>query len=129
EGMGGHKKPDRRYFVGGWGGGRERPRGRAANKHNELPPFHIAAPGCKATPCGSEHSRSGRCNRARSRELPPADCQPDVRFGSKADISQRNRHVRFTPESGHSQCTSPCPAWAKADISLPSLDHFVSVGK
>src|SRR5262249_56397434 len=83
EGMGGHKKPDRRYFVGGWGGGRERPRGRAANKHNEPPPFHIAAPGCKATPCGSEHSRSGRCNRARSRELPPADCQPDVRFGPK----------------------------------------------
>ncbi|MGB8530424.1 MAG: RidA family protein, partial [Pseudolabrys sp.] len=25
-----------------------------------------------------------------------------VRFGSKADISQCNRHVRFTPESGHS---------------------------
>jgi hypothetical protein len=27
----------------------------------------------------------------------------DVRFGSLADISQCNRHVRFTPESGHSQ--------------------------
>ena len=25
----------------------------------------------------------------------------DVRFGSLADISQCNRHVRFTPESGH----------------------------
>ena len=25
----------------------------------------------------------------------------DVRFGSKADISQCNRHVRFTLESGH----------------------------
>jgi hypothetical protein len=23
----------------------------------------------------------------------------DVRFGSRADISQRNSHVRFTPES------------------------------
>jgi hypothetical protein len=26
----------------------------------------------------------------------------DVRFGLKADISQCNRHVPFTPESGHS---------------------------
>src|SRR5262249_7086040 len=74
---------DRRSLVGGLGAGRGPPRRSAANKHNELPPFHIAAPGCKATPCGSEHSRSGRCNRARSRELPPADCQPDVRFGPK----------------------------------------------
>ena len=24
-----------------------------------------------------------------------------VSFGSKADILQRNRHVRFTPKSGH----------------------------
>ena len=26
----------------------------------------------------------------------------DVRFGSKADICNANRHVRFIPESGHS---------------------------
>ena len=26
----------------------------------------------------------------------------DVRFGSLADITTRPRHVRFTPESGHS---------------------------
>ena len=26
--------------------------------------------------------------------------------------SHRNRDVRFTPESGHLQCTSPCPRWA-----------------
>jgi hypothetical protein len=25
----------------------------------------------------------------------------DVRFGSKADIGARPRHVRFAPESGH----------------------------
>jgi hypothetical protein len=31
-----------------------------------------------------------------------------VRFGSLADISQRNRHVRFAPESGHVQCKSRC---------------------
>src|SRR5262245_51148789 len=34
----------------------------------------------------------------------------NVRFGSKADISQCNCHVRFTPESGHLQCNSPGPS-------------------
>src|SRR5215470_20265566 len=33
----------------------------------------------------------------------------DVRFGSKADICNAKRHVRFTPESGHSRCKRPCP--------------------
>src|SRR5262249_12568202 len=28
------------------------------------------------------------------------------------DISQCNRHVRFTPESGHVRCNSRCPLWA-----------------
>jgi len=27
--------------------------------------------------------------------------RPNVRFGSKADIAECLRHVRFTPESGH----------------------------
>jgi len=27
-----------------------------------------------------------------------------VRFGSKADMAACQRDVRFTPESGHSQC-------------------------
>ena len=36
----------------------------------------------------------------------------DVRFGSQADICSAKRHVRFTPESGHVQCTRPCPLWA-----------------
>src|SRR5262249_20298862 len=35
-----------------------------------------------------------------------------VRFGSKADICTAPAHVRFTPKSGHLQCTSPCPLWA-----------------
>src|SRR6516225_7181456 len=34
---------------------------------------------------------------------------PDVRFGSKADITTSPRHVRFTPESGHSLALSECP--------------------
>jgi hypothetical protein len=33
---------------------------------------------------------------------------------AKADICVSNRHVRFTPESGHVRCTSPCPLWAKS---------------
>ena len=31
-------------------------------------------------------------------------------------LSRRNRHVRFTPESGHLQCNSPCPLWAKSGL-------------
>src|SRR5262249_54473016 len=27
------------------------------------------------------------------------------------------RHVRFTPESGHLQCSTPCPLWAKSGHS------------
>ena len=39
-------------------------------------------------------------------------CRQNVRFGSKADICSAKRHVRFTPESGHSQCNSVCPLCA-----------------
>jgi hypothetical protein len=38
----------------------------------------------------------------------PADAT-DVRFGSLADIVQRQRHVRFTPDSGHSSVRVGCP--------------------
>ena len=37
----------------------------------------------------------------------------DVRFGSKADMCSAKRHVRFTPESGHS----------------PSFDHLVGAAE
>src|SRR5262249_39973562 len=39
----------------------------------------------------------------------------NVRFGSKADILQCNRHVRFTPKSGHEEVVSasfPAPRLA-----------------
>jgi hypothetical protein len=39
----------------------------------------------------------------------------DVRYGSKADISQCNRHVRFTPESEHSAARVACPLWANGE--------------
>jgi hypothetical protein len=43
-----------------------------------------------------------------------------VRFGSEADICGAKRHVRFTPESGHVQCTSLCLLWAKSGHLLLS---------
>ena len=39
-----------------------------------------------------------------------------VRFGSKADICNANRHVRFTPNSGHVRCKHRCPLSANSDI-------------
>src|SRR5262249_26916986 len=44
----------------------------------------------------------------------------NIRFGSKADMSQCNRHVRFTPESGHVQCKQECPLWAKSGHEVSS---------
>lgn len=41
-----------------------------------------------------------------------------VRFGSLADISQRNRRVRFTPESGHSVVQMECPISQKRTCGL-----------
>ena len=32
----------------------------------------------------------------------------------KADICSANRHVRFTPRSGHVRCKSRCLLWAKS---------------
>src|SRR4029079_17264455 len=54
---------------------------------------------------------------------------PDVRFGSKADIPQCNRHVRFTPESGHLQCTRSCLLWANSGHRVWSFDHLVGAGE
>src|SRR5262245_12972708 len=51
----------------------------------------------------------------------------DVRFGSKADIcsaKSHESHVRFTPGSGHLQCTVACPLWAIADIAT-LFDHRI----
>jgi hypothetical protein len=38
----------------------------------------------------------------------------NFRFGSLADIVQRPRHVRFTPNSGHSSVQLECPKSAKS---------------
>ena len=36
-------------------------------------------------------------------------------------------HVRFTPESGHVQCTSPCPLSANSELMQRSKQHLYSI--
>src|SRR5262249_38246369 len=52
-----------------------------------------------------------------------------VRFWSKADICSAKRHVRFTPESGHGQCTSSCLLWAISGHSMSLIDYFIGAAK
>jgi hypothetical protein len=40
----------------------------------------------------------------------------NVRFGSKADIPQRNRDVCFTPKSGHQPSAAERPLCAKSGL-------------
>ena len=40
----------------------------------------------------------------------------NVRFGSLADMAPSPHNVRFTPESGHLQCTSACPLCANSGL-------------
>jgi hypothetical protein len=39
---------------------------------------------------------------------------PDVRSGSKADVTLLNFDVRFTPESEYCSALSPCPPLANS---------------
>jgi hypothetical protein len=39
-----------------------------------------------------------------SKKICPRNRTLHVRFGSKADICSAEKHVRFTPESGHVRC-------------------------
>src|SRR5262249_59200217 len=51
---------------------------------------------------GQIHSNE-RLEGAKARTICPQTCTScHIRSGSLADISQCNRHVRFTPKSGHS---------------------------
>jgi hypothetical protein len=50
--------------------------------------------------------------------------QPNVRFGSEADVTSLNRDVRFTPESGH-----PAQQHSKFSPEVTGFDSvFLSVG-
>src|SRR5262249_52356360 len=46
---------------------------------------------------------------------------------SKADICSAKSHVRFTPESGHVQCTRACPLWAKSGLMQRSKNDRYSI--
>jgi hypothetical protein len=42
----------------------------------------------------------------------------DVRFGSKADITECPINVRFTPKSGHWNSVAECPLCAKSGQNI-----------
>ena len=49
----------------------------------------------------------------------------DVRFGSLADILTIPRHVRFTPNNGHSSVQAGCPKSANSGHCPPSTHQAV----
>ena len=56
----------------------------------------------------------------------PSACH-NVRFGSLADITARSRHVRFTPDSGHSSVQVGCPRLRRY-LSVMDLCSHNAVG-
>jgi hypothetical protein len=88
---------------------------------------------------GQEHGRGAPMPTIRrcpvetpvSAEQPPASFRSknpavtNVRFGSKADISQCNRHVPFTPESGPTnQCLLSANSGHRPNYSITSSARF-----
>jgi hypothetical protein len=53
-----------------------------------------------------------------ARNRPLILIRPDVSFGSIADICSAKWHVRFTPNSGHVQCTSSCLLCARSERGI-----------
>jgi hypothetical protein len=64
---------------------------------------------------------------------PPKVDRFSVRHGSEADIALRPRHVRFTPQGGHSQVTVRCPLCANKGREQAQqsalFDHLVGDGE
>ena len=50
--------------------------------------------------------------------------EPNVRFGSKADMCVAKSHVRFTPESRHVRCTSSCLLCANSGHQVVGRDSI-----
>ena len=74
---------------------------RERSEQHAMGELHISISGASAV-SGNGSGRSSLPTPYCSRDWRcPSRCPLDVRFGSKADISQCNRHVRFTPNSGH----------------------------
>ena len=55
-----------------------------------------------------------RCSRPSGTVCNHVPRPANVRFGSKADMCSAQADVRFTPKSGHVQCTGSCPLCAKS---------------
>src|SRR6478672_960293 len=87
---------------------------RAYRKHEQLSSeaqpnvgklFRFAA----VFPTGRLSAGRGVCRQTDRRRA-----KADVRFGSLVDIKARSRHVRFTPDNGHSSVRVGCPKSAKS---------------
>src|SRR5262245_58522073 len=93
-----------------------------SERHAATPPINemnsrrlVASPEARTNHTNDLNQRAGR--------------GPNVRFGSKADICTAIGHVRFTPESGHVQCTSACLLWANSGLMQRSKNdrYFITV--
>ena len=94
---------------------RKRPRRRrATEKRDELAPLHVFPLGTRRVQYvkPSTLRPGGEWEMAHNRHQNLI--RADVRFGSKADICNAKKHVRFTPNSGHVQCNSACPLCANS---------------
>ena len=82
----------------------------------------------QAVPCSGGRSSPGAALRnlhspldQRPARITRRTTLPNVRFGSLADITTRPRHVRFTPDSGHSADELACPFCAIS--GHPGMGH------
>ena len=54
------------------------------------------------------------------RQCPGRNAPQNVRFGSKADITSRPRHFRFSPNSRHSSVQVECRLGARSELNSPN---------
>src|SRR5262249_49436854 len=72
---------------------------------------------------GSSHLQRRRLEMLPRQTSTPGDGWLEAhndRFRSEADILRWHNDVRFTPESGHLQCTTSCPLWADTVAKVPA---------
>src|SRR5262245_54359631 len=74
----------------------------------------MCQPGISVMRTSIRHKREYDTDRSYATASGTDERPANVRFGSKADICSARERVRFTPESGHVQCSRPCPLWAKS---------------
>ena len=93
-----HQHADPSHPLGLLRARRERPRATAPPRRMMNSRRRISSPKLRGQHCiGSDKY----FDRGSNRHQPMPQCTANVRFGSLADICNANRHVRFTPNSGH----------------------------